>query len=246
MDPGKITAIKDWPAPSGSESECRAAIRSFLGLAGYYRRFIRRYADIAAPLTDLLSDSTPWRWGAAESAAFAKLKSALCSEPIFLSAPNSQHGFLVETDSSKFAVGAVLYQVDQHGTRRVVAYLSRRMKDAEKRYLVHEQELLAVVTALKDWRHYLLGKHFKLYTDNQAVSHFLSQPSLSPRQARWLYTISEYDFDIYHHPGTRNVVADALSRRFDHASPDRTSWQFKHACHQALHVSAISLHCIRC
>jgi hypothetical protein len=249
MDPNKIHAIKDWPAPSGSVAECRAAIRSFLGMAGYYRRFIKRYADIAAPLTDLLSDSKPWQWGQAEATAFDTLKSALCSEPIFLSAPCNQHDFLVETDSSKYAVGAVLYQVDQHGTRRVVAYLSRRMKDTERRYLVHEQELLAVVTALKEWRHYLLGKHFKLYTDNQAVSFFLSQPSLSPRQARWLYTISEYDFDIYHQPGTRNVVADALSRRFDHALPDsgpaRTAWELKHACQQALHVSAISLNCIQ-
>lgn len=241
MDSRKIQAVKDWPAPSGTTAECRAAIRQFLGLAGYYRRFIHHFADIAAPLTDLLADSKPWQWGEAEVKAFEALKGAMCSAPIFLSAPSSSMPYVVETDASQHAIGAVLYQLSPTGKRHVVAYLSKRMKDPERRYEVHEQELLAVVTALKEWRHYLLGRHFKLYTDNQAVSYFLKQPSLSPRQARWLFTICEYDFDIYHHPGAKNVVADMLSRRPDHAQPARTAAQLRHDCKQALHVSAINL-----
>lgn len=218
MDPGKVKAVEDWPEPSGTEAQKKTQMRSFLGLANYYRRFINHFARKAAPLIALTGEKAEWTWGETEQAAFRDLKQALVSEPLFVHAPHPSARFIVETDASAFATGAVIYQMPTPGTVQVVAYSSHKLQAAERGYPPHEQEMLAVVLALRQWRHYLLGREFDLHTDNSAVSHFLTQQSLSPRQARWVHTLAEYNFNLYHRPGKDNVVADALSRRHDHQS----------------------------
>ncbi|NBK22820.1 MAG: hypothetical protein EOM68_12415, partial [Spirochaetia bacterium] len=171
MDPKKVEAIRNWPEPAGSPEACKSQIRSFVGLANYYRRLIRHFAHLASPLNELLKEKAEWKWGSAERTAFTKLKAALTSAPVFVHAPDPNLPFFLQTDASDFATGAVIFQKPPGGADpHVVAYASHKLKDAERRYPAHEKEMLAVITALEEWRHYLLGPHFTLYTDNSAVS----------------------------------------------------------------------------
>lgn len=209
MDPKKIQAIMDWPEPTSI-----SALRAFLGLAGYYRKFIKHFSRIAAPLTELTKKDVPYVFGDEERKAFTDLKTAVTTAPV-LALPNLEKEFTVITDSSGFAVGAVLCQDHGEGLQPV-SYLSHKMKHAETRYPVHEQELLAVKTALGEWRHYLMGRKFNIITDHRSLIWLQTQPKLSARQARWKDFFCEYDFEIQYAPGKTNVVADALSRRPDH------------------------------
>jgi hypothetical protein len=172
MDDGKVKAIHDWPPPK-TVSE----LRSFLGLANYYRKFIAAYAKKAAPLTDLLKKETKWCWSDQCKAAFEKLKLAVASEPV-LHLPNFELPFEVHTDASDRVIGGVLVQ-EGHP----VAYESRKLKEAEHRYSAHEKEMLAVIHCLLVWRVYLLGAQFVARTDNASNTYFHSQKKLSPKQA---------------------------------------------------------------
>ena len=185
-------------------------MQSFLGLAGYYRRFIPQFARIAAPLTDLTKKTSPWRWSLREGEAFNALKQALLSAPV-LQLADVDKEYIVTCDASDFAVGAVLSQNHDDG-EHPVAYESRKMNTAEGNYLTHERELLAVIHALRTWRHYLSSKKFIVVTDHYSLQYLRTQPNLSKRQARWLDFVAEFDFGIVHSPGKSNVVADALSR----------------------------------
>ena len=145
-------------------------------------------------------------------------KQAIQSAPV-LALPNDNLPFVVQTDASGFAVGAVLQQ-DQGDGLRPIAFLSKKLLDAETRYPTHEKELLAIVHALKAWRHYLYGKPIRVLTDHHSLQRFQTQPQLSARQARWKDTFAEFNLTIEYVEGKHNVVADALSRRPDHA-PDQ-------------------------
>ncbi|KAK4390469.1 Transposon Tf2-12 polyprotein [Sesamum angolense] len=168
MDSKKVQAIEEWRPPSDVHD-----LRSFLGLANYYRRFVKGYSEIARPLTDLLKKTETWDWTPQCQVAFDNLKRAIVTDPV-LALLDMSKPFTVETDASDFALGGVLMQ-DGHP----VAFESRKLKDVERRYSVHEKELLAVVHCLRLWRHYLLGSPFVVKTDNIAVSHFMSQPKLT-------------------------------------------------------------------
>ncbi|CAH9148831.1 unnamed protein product [Cuscuta epithymum] len=202
MDSKKVEAIVDWPVPRDV-----GQLRSFLGLANYYRRFISGYSKRANPLTDLTRKKQSWNWTEACQRAFEDLKKAVASEPV-LKLPDFAAPFEVHTDASDRALGGVLVQ-DEHP----VAFESRKLKDAETRYSAHEKEMTAVVHCLEVWRHYLLGTKFKVVTDNVANTYFKSQKKLSPKQARWMEFLDEFDFDWVHRPGRHNAVADALSRK---------------------------------
>ena len=204
-DQSKVQAVRDWKIP-----ETVHDIRSFLGLAGYYRRFIPQFARIAAPLTELTKKTVPWRWSLREGEAFNALKDALLSAPV-LQLADADKEYTVTCDASDYAVGAVLSQQYEDG-EHPVAYESRKMNNAEQKYPTHERELLAVIHALRTWRHYLAGRKFKVVTDHYSLQYLRTQPNLSKRQARWLDFIAEFDFEIVHKPGKSNVVADALSR----------------------------------
>ena len=204
-DPVKVKAVQDWKVPENVRE-----IRSFLGLAGYYRRFIQDFAKIAAPLTELTRKDVPYVWSLREGEAFAALKRQLTQAPVLqLADPNLE--FVVTCDASDFAVGAVLSQVQPDG-EHPVAYESKKMNEAEQRYPTHERELLAIIHALRVWKHYLEGGKFRIVTDHYSLKYFMTQPNLSKRQARWLDFLAEFDFIIDHRPGKSNVVADALSR----------------------------------
>ncbi|PHT91027.1 hypothetical protein T459_06140 [Capsicum annuum] len=202
MDSDKVEAIRDWEVPTKVPE-----LRSFLGLANYYRRFILGYSDIAAPLTDLLKKNRAWEWNSSCQGAFDNLKAAIIKEPV-LALPDFTKLFEVQTDASDFAIGGVLMQ-EGHP----IAFESRKLNEAERRYTVHEKEMTAIVHCLRTWRHYLLGAHFIVKTDNVATSYFQSQKKLSPKQARWQDFLAEFDYSLEYKPGKANVVADALSRK---------------------------------
>ena len=205
----KVKAVQEWPTPTKV-----AHVRSFLGTAGYYRKFIRDFSKLAAPLSELTHDHTPFVWGDAQATAFQALKDAMQRHPVLI-LPDPKLPFVVHTDASGFAVGAVLMQ-DQGKGLQPIAYLSKKMQPAETRYPTHEQELLAIIVALKSWRPYLYGAKFTVMTDHKSLHDFKTQPRLSGRQTRWKDVIAEYDFEIDYVEGKSNVVADGLSRRVDH------------------------------
>ncbi|GJX68404.1 putative reverse transcriptase domain-containing protein [Tanacetum coccineum] len=198
----KIESIKDWASPKSATE-----IRQFLGLAGYYRRFIEGFSKIAKPMTKLTQKNVKFDWGEKEEAAFQLIKQKLCSAPI-LALPKGSENFIVYCDASHKGLGAVLMQ-----NEKVIAYASRQLKIHEKNYTTHDLELGAVVFALKMWRHYLYGTRCTVFTDHKSLQHILDQKELNMRQRRWLELLSDYDCDIRYHPGKANVVADALSRK---------------------------------
>jgi hypothetical protein len=207
--PGKTQAIATWPTPTNIKE-----LRQFLGLTGFYRHFVHRYSHIAAPLTDLLG-TNPWHWAARQQTAFDELRNALTTAPILIY-PDPNKPFVVGTDASDFATGAVLQQDLGRGLQPI-AFMSRKLNDAQRNYPVHEKELLAVVDALKQWRHYLQGARFtvRVLTDHITLKYFHQQPKLSPRQVRWSELLTNFDLSIEYRPGRTNTVPDALSRRPD-------------------------------
>jgi len=208
----KIEAVRDWPVPTTMRE-----LRAFLGLAGYYRRFVRGFSEIALPLTELTRNATHQRlqWGARQQLAFIQLKRALQTTPV-LALPEPTLPYVINCDASGYAVGAVLQQ-DRGAGLQPIAFMSKKLNGAETRYPVHEQELLAIITALQTWRHHLMGASVpvRIRTDHKSLIHFQTQPMLSGRQTRWLATLADYDYVIEYVKGEDNGVADALSRRVD-------------------------------
>ncbi|GJT39702.1 putative reverse transcriptase domain-containing protein [Tanacetum coccineum] len=182
-------------------------IRQFLGLAGYYRRFIEGFSKIAKSMTKLTQKGIKFDWGEKEENAFQLIKQKLCSAPI-LALPEGSEDFVVYCDASYKGLGAVLMQRE-----KVIAYASRQLKVHEKNYTTHDLELGSVVFALKIWRHYLYETRCTVFTDHKSLQHILDQKELNMRQCRWLELLSDYDCDICYHPGKANVVTDALSRK---------------------------------
>jgi hypothetical protein len=219
----KIKAVVDWPTPATQKE-----VEQFLGLAGYYRPFIRDLSTIAAPLTELTgtrrkkagTKSAPgeatktkkkaFAWTELHDAAFAAVKKAVVSAPCLV-LPDPSKRFVVQTDASGFATGAVLMQ-DQGKGLQPIAFMSKKMNSHELRYPVHEQELLAIVNAMKLWRHHLSGAPFTVQTDHQSLQYVESQNLATNRQVRWAMIMAEFDFKIVYITGDKNPVADALSR----------------------------------
>ena len=202
VDPKKIEAVLNWEPPKNVPK-----LRSFLGLAGYYRRFVEGFSIIAAPLTKLLRKHVEYKWTEACQSSFEELKAKLTTTPM-LASPSGTGGFVVYSDASYQGLGCVLMQ---HG--RVIAYASRQLRPYEISYPTHDLELTAVVFALKIWRHYLYGETFQIFTDHKSLKYLLSQKELNMKQRRWLELLKDYDCTIEYHPGKANVVADALSRK---------------------------------
>ncbi|GJT00279.1 reverse transcriptase domain-containing protein [Tanacetum coccineum] len=202
VDPAKIEAVKNWTSPTTPTE-----VRQFLGLAGYYRRFIEGFSKIAKPLTKLTQKNKSYIWGEEQESAFQLLKQKLCEAPI-LALPEGNDNFVVYCDASLQGLGAVLMQRE-----KVIAYASRQLKPHEENYTTHDLELGAVIFALKIWRHYLYGTKCTVFTDHKSLQHILRQKELNMRQRRWLELLADYDCEICYHPGKANVVADALSRK---------------------------------
>ena len=202
VDPSKVETVQKWPRPT-SVTE----VRSFLGLAGYYRRFVKDFSRIAVPLTRLTRKNVKYVWTDSCEESFQRLKNCLTSAPV-LALPSGSGGFTVYCDASRVGLGCVLMQ---HG--RVIAYASRQLKTHEKNYPTHDLEMAAVVFALKIWRHYLYGEACEIYTDHKSLKYIFEQRDLNLRQRRWMELLKDYDCTILYHPGKANVVADALSRK---------------------------------
>ncbi|GJW10073.1 putative reverse transcriptase domain-containing protein [Tanacetum coccineum] len=200
VDLSKIKVVKNWKAPI-TPSE----IRSFLGLAGYYRRFITNFSKISKPLTSLTQKNKKYEWGMEQEDAFQTLKNNLYDAPI-LSLPDGVEDFVVYCDASNQGLGCVLMQ-----RGKVIAYASRHLMIHEKNYTTHDLELGAVVFALKTWRHYLYGTKSVIYTDHKSLQHIFDQKELNMHQRSWIELFSDYECEIHYHPGNANVVDDALS-----------------------------------
>jgi transposase InsO family protein len=225
----KVSAVENWEKP-----ETLYHLRSFLGAVGFYRRFIFGFAKVAKPLYDLTKDrpdrdkvvaqnvtmtkygrkvntrSIIKEWTDAHTKAFETLKKALTRAPV-LKLPDPDKEYEIMVDGSLYAVGAALMQ-RHDGQLCPVAFYSHKLSDAEQKYPPYEFELLAIFTAIKHWKYLLMGSKITIYTDHKPLTHLLTQPQLSPRQERWITFLSEFDVDIVAVEGTRNVVADALSR----------------------------------
>ena len=206
VDPVKIKAIVNWKPPRNVTE-----VRGFLGLAGYYRRFVQGFSVIASSLTRLLLKGVKFEWDDKCQSSFERLKEILVEAPVLIQ-PTSGRDYTVYSDASRIGLGCVLMQ-----DGKVVAYASRQLKSHEQNYPTHDLELAAVVFALKIWRHYLYGEKCRIFTDHKSLKYLLTQKDLNLRQRRWLELLKDYDCIIDYHPGKANVVADALSRKMIYA-----------------------------
>lgn len=204
-DPGKIEAVKNFPTPKNAKN-----IKQFLGLAGYYRRFIPNFSGTSKPLTNLLRKDVPFKWEDAQSKAFKTLANLLCEQPL-LQFPDFTRPFLVTTDASNYAIGGILSQ-GEIGKDLPIAYTSRILNQAEQNYSTIEKELLAIIYAVNYFRPYLYGHKFSLITDHRPLVWLNSVKDPTSRLIRWRLKLAEYEYDIVYKAGKRNVNADALSR----------------------------------
>lgn len=203
----KVEAIRNCPRP-----QTKKEVWSFLGLAGWYRRFVPQFATVVAPLTALTTKDirNPVPWSAACQRAFDALKNYLCSSPV-LHSPDFTQRFVVQVDASAVGVGAVLAQGEE-GSEQPILYLSRKLVPRETRYSTVEKEGLAIKWALESLRYYLLGREFDLETDHQALMWISPMKDNNSRLTRWYLALPPYRFTVRHRAGKTNVVADYLSR----------------------------------
>ncbi|GBG73549.1 hypothetical protein CBR_g16892 [Chara braunii] len=204
----KIAAIQEWPQPQTVRD-----VRSFMGLASYYRKFVRNFSAVVAPLTNLTKKDTPFLWSLHCQLAFTRLKKALTHAPV-LKSPDPTLPFILTTDASQYGIGAVLQQDDGNGLRPV-EFMSKKIKTQKLQDSTYEKELYALVCALKHWKHFLLGRHFKIFSDHSTLQWMKSQRELNDKLARYIQFIDMFDFELKHKKGCYNKVADALSRRPD-------------------------------
>jgi hypothetical protein len=202
VDLDNIESIKGWKTPRNVSD-----VRYFMGLDGYYRRFIVGFSKISHPITSLQNKGTKFEWTLKCENNFNLLKELLTSEHV-LKIVDPNEIFVVCTDACKEGLGGVLAQ-----NGHVIGYESRKLKEHERNYATHNLELVAIVHSLRMWRHYLMGKKFELRTDHIGLKYLFEQSTLNARQTRWLEFLSECDFDIKHIKGKENKFADALSRR---------------------------------
>ncbi|GMI81659.1 hypothetical protein HRI_001835200 [Hibiscus trionum] len=202
VDPSKVEAIQLWPEPTTTKE-----VRGFLGLAGYYRKFIQGFATLASPLTDLLRKGEAFEWTDQAREAFHSLKGKLCSAPV-LGLPDFTKDFVVETDASGVGIGAVLTQGD-----RPIAYYSQKLSPRMQGASTYHREMYAITQAVGKWRQYLLGRRFVIVTDQKSLRELTQQTIQTPEQQKWLSKLIGYDFEIRYRPSKLNSVADALSRK---------------------------------
>jgi len=195
MDPVKVAGVTDWPEPSNKRE-----VQSFLGFANFYRRFIKDFSHHARPLFNLTRNDQKWQWEASEASAFRKIKELVTSAPV-LTTPADNQPFRIEADSSDFATGAVLSQLSAEDDKwHPVTYFSKSLSETERNYEIHDKEMLAIIRALEEWRHFLEGAQhkFEIWTDHKNLEYFMSAKKLNRWQARWSLTLARFDFLMHH------------------------------------------------
>lgn len=205
VDTSKTQVIREWPTPQSTTE-----LQSFLGLAGYYRRFIENFAGITSSLTDLLKKEVIFEWTPQHQSAFSLLKTKLSSAPV-LRVPDFKKPFILSTDASIVAVGGVLSQQFDDGVHPL-CYDSKKLNDTEKNYAVHELECYAIFHCMKKWRCYVEGSQLEIQTDHKSLEFLQTQKHLSRRMTRWATFLQQFDFTIRYIKGNDNIAADALSR----------------------------------
>ncbi|XP_011270768.1 hypothetical protein CAOG_09111 [Capsaspora owczarzaki ATCC 30864] len=208
MDPAKLSAVLNWPVP-----ETVHAVQKFLGFANYYRRFIKNFSGVITPITKLLGKDVPFNWTPECDSAFAFLKHSFTSAPV-LAYPDPSKPFILETDASDFALGAILSQLDDNGVAHPVAFHSRKFTGSELAWNIYDKELCPIVESFKVFRHYLLGAKVpvKVITDHKNIEFWSTARLLNPRQTRWAQVLADFFFLVYHRAGTLHTLPDALSR----------------------------------
>ena len=205
-DPSKTAVVAGWPPP-----QSKREMQQFLGLANYYRKFVKNFAAIAKPLHRLTEKNTDFKWTVECQHAFDVLRACLSSPPV-LSYPDYSRRFVLDTDASDIGIGAVLSQEDATGSEVVIAYASRTLSRPEQRYCVTRKELLAAVEFIHHFRQYLLGREFTLRTDHSSLVWLRNFKEPEGQLARWLEKLQEYSFSVVHRQGIKHGNADALSR----------------------------------
>jgi hypothetical protein len=216
MDPSKVEAITSWPTPNTLRE-----LWGFIGFANLYRRFIQNFSRICRPLHDLTKQGQIWHWGPDQDKAFWELKKQFSTAPV-LAQWNPDRPTRLEVDASGYATGGELSQRQEDGKWHPVAYCSESMGPAERNYKIWDREMLAIIWALEDWRHFLEGlpESFEICTDHHNLVWWTTTQDLSRRQARWALRLSRFNFKITPKPGSSMGKADALSRRSDHSTKD--------------------------
>jgi len=211
MEEEKVDRVLRWPEPKNVKD-----IRKFLGLANYYRRFIKDFARVARPINMLTRKDVKWQWGVEQQKAFNELKRVFTTKPV-LAVPDLDKEFRVEADASNYATGGVLSMKCSDEMWRPVAFISKSLSNTERNYEIHDKEMLAVIRCLEAWRHFLEGMtiKFEIWTDHKNLEYFIKAQKLNRRQARWTLYLSRFDFVLKHIPGAKMGKADSLSRRPD-------------------------------
>lgn len=216
ISPSKLDAIMNWPVP-----KTRKALRGFIGLANYCRKFIPNFSEIILPLTNLTSNKVDFVWSEEAQSSFTLVRQAFVSPPVLIM-PDMAKPFVLETDASDYAVGAVLLQLGGDDMLHPVAFFSQKHLPAERNYPVHDKELLAIIKALKHWRRYLEGttETIQIHTDHKSLLYFTQSKLVSQRHARWILELTNFNISIHYKKGVENIVPDQLSRRPDLAASD--------------------------
>jgi hypothetical protein len=203
MDPEKVKEIKEWPSPKSMFE-----VRSFHGLSSFYRKFIRDFSGIFAPMMDTVKKKhKSFKWIEEAKRSFNILKEKITEQPILV-LPNFEKTFQVRCDVSGVAIGAVLSQ-----DNRPVSYFSERVNETKRKYSTYDKEFYAIIQALNKWRHYLVPQEFVLYSDNQALQFISRQEKLNQRHAKWVDFMQNFTFVIKHIAGNAKKVVDALRKR---------------------------------
>jgi hypothetical protein len=225
MDPAKVEAVLGWERPKSPHD-----IQIFLGFANFYRRFIKGYSKITAPLTNLTRKEVKFKWSHEAEESFLSLKQAFCTAPILRHFDHAKPA-IIEVDASDFAYGGVLSQYDDDGVLHPCAFVSKKFSAAELNYEIYDKEMLAIVKCMYDhWRHHLegSGQQVQVFTDHKNLLWFTETKVYNRRQARWAEKLSRFDFTITFRPGVRQGKPDALSRRPDHRSKGGDTLGKKH------------------
>jgi len=211
IEEDKVEGVLKWPTP-----QCIRDVRKFLGLANYYRQFVKDFAKVALPMNKLTRKDERWKWGEEQQRAFKQLKGVFTTRPV-LATPDLDKEFRVEADTSNFASGGVLSVKCEDDLWRPVAFISKAFNETKRNYEIHDKEMLGVIQCLEAWRHFLEGARikFEIWTDHKNLEYFMTSQNLNHRQARWALYLSRFDFILKHIPGSKIGKADELSRRSD-------------------------------